>query len=114
MLWWGRRCIEIEKRLTWDDLKREIKSQFYPENVEYNSRRSLRKLKHKGTIKDYVKEFIRFMLGVTNMMEEERLFYFLDWLQSWVAQELQQRGVQDLNAVVSAAEKLKEYKRSNS
>ena len=37
-LWWCRRFLEIEKRTctinTWVDFKKEIKKQFYPEDVE--------------------------------------------------------------------------------
>ncbi|KAA0060753.1 uncharacterized protein E5676_scaffold451G00450 [Cucumis melo var. makuwa] len=33
---------------TWDSLKRELRSQFFPENVEILARRKLRELKHTG------------------------------------------------------------------
>ncbi|KAA0025806.1 uncharacterized protein E5676_scaffold447G00500 [Cucumis melo var. makuwa] len=33
---------------TWDALKRELRSQFFPENVEILARRKLRELKHTG------------------------------------------------------------------
>ncbi|TYK18537.1 uncharacterized protein E5676_scaffold119G00360 [Cucumis melo var. makuwa] len=38
---------------TWDTLKKELRSQFFPENV----RRKLRELKHTGSIREYVKQF---------------------------------------------------------
>lgn len=45
---------DIERNLctiaTWEDLKKELKSQFYPENVEYLARKSFQRLKHTGTI----------------------------------------------------------------
>ncbi|KAK3037410.1 hypothetical protein RJ639_030172 [Escallonia herrerae] len=45
---------DIEKGLctidTWDVFKKEIKSQFYPENVTYEARKKLRELKHKNNI----------------------------------------------------------------
>ncbi|KAK3013577.1 hypothetical protein RJ639_008756 [Escallonia herrerae] len=59
-LWWRRKHNDIEKGLctidTWDVFKKEIKRQFYPENVTYEARKKLRELKHKSSIHDYVKE----------------------------------------------------------
>ncbi|KAJ6806344.1 RNA polymerase beta'' chain [Iris pallida] len=81
MLWWRRRCMEAEKGLcsieTWKNLKK-IKSQFYPENVGFVTRWSLRQLKHTRTIKEYIAEFTRLMLAISSMGEEVRLFFFLD------------------------------------
>ncbi|KAK3021191.1 hypothetical protein RJ639_046605 [Escallonia herrerae] len=51
-LWWRRKHNDIEKGLctidTWDVFKKEIKRQFYPENVTYEARKELRELKHKS------------------------------------------------------------------
>ncbi|KAK3035993.1 hypothetical protein RJ639_031166 [Escallonia herrerae] len=59
-LWWRRKHNDIEKGLctidTWDVFKKEIKRQFYPENVTYEARKKLRELKHKSSIHDYVKD----------------------------------------------------------
>ena len=56
MLWWCRKHANIEKGLytitTWEDFKKELKKQFYPENVVYEARKKLRELKHKTTIVD--------------------------------------------------------------
>ncbi|KAK3024595.1 hypothetical protein RJ639_044219 [Escallonia herrerae] len=64
-LWWPRKHNDIEKGLctidTWDVFKKEIKRQFYPDNVTYEARKKLRELKHKSSIHDYVKE--RFIKG---------------------------------------------------
>ncbi|KAK3038074.1 hypothetical protein RJ639_031628 [Escallonia herrerae] len=59
-LWWRRKHNDIEKGLctidTWDVFKKEIKRQFYPENVTYDARKKLRELKHKSSIHNYGKE----------------------------------------------------------
>ena len=34
---------------TWEDFKREIKRQFYPEDVAYLARKNMRRLKHIGS-----------------------------------------------------------------
>ncbi|KAK2999748.1 hypothetical protein RJ639_024678 [Escallonia herrerae] len=53
-LWWHRKHNDIEKGLctidTWDVFKKEIKRQFYPENVTYEARKKLRELKHKTQV----------------------------------------------------------------
>ncbi|RVW20920.1 hypothetical protein CK203_109624 [Vitis vinifera] len=85
-LWWCRRFADIEKETctidTWDAFKIEIKRQFYPENVAYLARKSMKRLKHTGSIREYVKEFSTLMLEIPNMSEEELLFNFIDNLQS--------------------------------
>ena len=49
-LWWRRRFANMEKGFctieTWEDFKREIKKQFFLENVAYLARKNMRCLKH--------------------------------------------------------------------
>ncbi|RVW19712.1 Retrovirus-related Pol polyprotein from transposon 17.6 [Vitis vinifera] len=117
-LWWRRRFADIERGTctidTWDAFKREIKRQFYPEDVAYLARKSLKHLKHTGSIREYVKEFSTLMLEIPNMAEEELLFNFMDNLQSWAEQELRRRGVQDLATAMAVAESLVDYRRGDS
>ncbi|KAL6317267.1 hypothetical protein AAG906_030020 [Vitis piasezkii] len=81
-LWWRRRFADMEKGIctieTWEDFKREIKKQFYPEDVAYMARKNMRRLKHTGSICNYVKEFSSLMLEIPNVTEEELLFNFMD------------------------------------
>lgn len=118
MLWWRRRSADMERGTctinTWADFKKEIKRQFYPENVEYLARKSLKRLKHTGSIRDYVKEFSTLMLEITDMPEKDLFFNFMDGLQNWAELELQRRGVQDLATAMAVAESLVEFKRSES
>ncbi|RVW57945.1 hypothetical protein CK203_117631 [Vitis vinifera] len=99
---------------TWEDFRREIKRQFYPEDVAYLARKNMRRLKHTGSIRDYVKEFSSLMLEIPNMTQEELLFNFMDNLQGWAEQELRRRGVQDLATAMAIAESLTDYKRGDS
>ena len=86
-LWWLRRFMEIEKRIctidTWAEFKREIKKQFYLEDVGYIARRKIWHLKHTGSIRDYVKEFSSLMLEAPDMNEKELLFNFMENLKGW-------------------------------
>ncbi|WJZ91057.1 hypothetical protein VitviT2T_029267 [Vitis vinifera] len=117
-LWWRRRFADMEKGIctieTWEDFKREIKKQFYPEDVAYLARKNMRRLKHTSSIRDYVKEFSSLMLEIPNMTQEELLFNFMDNLQGWAEQELRRRGVQDLATAMAIAESLADYKRGDS
>ncbi|KAF2282309.1 hypothetical protein GH714_044060 [Hevea brasiliensis] len=66
MVWWRRRLLDIERGTctisTWDDFKKELKKQFYPENAAHEARAKLRRLSHKGNIREYVKEFMETLL----------------------------------------------------
>lgn len=59
--WWRLWCIGIENGLctidTYETIKKEIKFQFYSENIKFLARKSLRQLKYIGSVKNYVKEF---------------------------------------------------------
>jgi len=48
MVWWRRRYSDIERGTciinTWDEFKKELKRQFYPENAEEEARAKLRRL----------------------------------------------------------------------
>ena len=117
-LWWRRRFADMEKYICtiemWEDFKREIKKQFYLEDVAYLARKNMRHLKHIGSIRDYVKEFSSLMLEIPNMTENELLFNFMDNLQGWVEQELKRQGVQDLAIAMAVAKSLTNYKRGDS
>ena len=56
---------------TWEDFKREIKKQFYPEDVAYLARKNMRRLKHTGSIRDYVKEFSSLMLETPHVFPSQ-------------------------------------------
>ena len=84
---WRRKFVEMERKTctidTWVDFKKEIKKQFYPEDVEYMERKKINHLKHTGFIRDYVKEFSSLMLEAPGMVEKDLVFNFMDNLQSW-------------------------------
>ncbi|CAL1372981.1 unnamed protein product [Linum trigynum] len=113
MLWWRRTQGDINKGTcvmeSWDDFKREIKRQFYPENVEFEARSRLRRLAHEGEIRGYVKEFSELLLEIPDYTDKEAMFTFLDDLQPWAKLELQRRGVQSLAEAMAIAESLVEY-----
>lgn len=58
LLWWRQRFVGRGARPveTWDEFKRELKRQFYPESVEDLAMINLRRLKQRGSIREYVKE----------------------------------------------------------
>ncbi|KAJ7947141.1 Retrotransposon protein, putative, Ty3-gypsy subclass [Quillaja saponaria] len=94
-LWWRTKYVDIQDGRcvidTWEDLRRELKAQFFPENVEYIARRNLRELKQTGTIREYVKRFAGLMLDIRDMSEKDKMFYFLEGLKPWARAELQRQ-----------------------
>ena len=41
-----------------------------------------------GTVHEYVKKFLRLMLDIKDLSEEDKLFYFLERLKPWARTEL--------------------------
>ncbi|KAK4403123.1 RNA-directed DNA polymerase [Sesamum angolense] len=118
-LWWRTRLSDDasanwDKIETWDVLKKELKDQFFTLHTSWLARESLRKLKHVGTVRDYVKEFSSLMLDLWDMSEEDKLFNFLSGLQAWAQTELRCQGVKDLSSVIAAADRLVDFWVANS
>ena len=61
-LWWRTNVQDIENGLctidSWEDLKRELRDQFLPENVDHLAMEKLIALKQTGSIRDYVRQFL--------------------------------------------------------
>ncbi|KAL0295734.1 UNVERIFIED_CONTAM: hypothetical protein Scaly_3091000 [Sesamum calycinum] len=116
-LCWCTKYAEIQAnqvRLdTWALLREAIREQFFPENVEYNARRALRKLEHTGSMGDYVKTFSALMLDIRDMSEKDKLFTFMEGLKLWVRLELQRQRVIDLGSAMAAAERLTDFNPEN-
>ena len=60
-MWWKKKYDDLQHErctiATWADLKKEIKTQFFSENVAYLARCQLRELKQTDTVHEYVKKF---------------------------------------------------------
>ncbi|XP_062075961.1 uncharacterized protein LOC133780099 [Humulus lupulus] len=113
MLWWRRRHGEIGRKLcvmdSFEDFKRELKKQFYPENALDDAKGQLRRLKQTGGIREYVRDFTTLILEVPSTTEEDSQFNFIDGLQQWAKVELRRRNVQDLSSAIAVAESLTDY-----
>ncbi|KAK3042992.1 hypothetical protein RJ639_000969 [Escallonia herrerae] len=79
-LWWRKKYAEIEDvsciTNTWDILKHELKSQFFPENTALNMRKALLECKHTGSVWEYCQAFSALMLDINDMSTVDRLFFF--------------------------------------
>ncbi|PIN25087.1 hypothetical protein CDL12_02170 [Handroanthus impetiginosus] len=114
-LWWRTRLADDasanrEPISSWDVLKQELKEQFLPSNTSWLAREALRKLKHTGSVRDYVKEFSSLMLDIREMSEEDKLFNFMSGLQNWAQAELRRQGVKDLSSAIAAADRLLDFR----
>ncbi|KAK3012846.1 hypothetical protein RJ639_010346 [Escallonia herrerae] len=111
-LWWRKKYAEIKDGScinTWDILKRELKSQFFPENTAFNARKALLECKHIGSDREYCQAFSALMLDISNMSVVDRLFFFMEGLKPWARTELNRRRVNNLNEAIIAAESLSDY-----
>ena len=90
----------------WEILKKELKTQFLQRNSSWLARDGLQHLKQRSTVRAYIKEFSSLMLNIGNMVEEDKLHYFISGLKRWAQRELRRQNVQTLNSAVVAADKL--------
>lgn len=51
------------------------------------------------------------MLAISNMADEDRLFFFLDGLRPWANKQLVAQDVKDLNSAIALVKKLLERER---
>ena len=67
-LWWRMKYQEIQQGRcqveSWEDLRRELKSQFFPKNASSIARDKILDLKHTGSVREYVKKFAGYMLDI--------------------------------------------------
>ncbi|KAK3021489.1 hypothetical protein RJ639_045872 [Escallonia herrerae] len=112
-LWWRKKYAEIEDGScvinTWDILKQELKSQFFPENTAFNARKALLECKHTGSVREYCQAFSALMLDISDMSAVDRLFFFMEGLKPWARTELNRRRVNNLNEAIIAAKSLSDY-----
>ena len=95
-------------------LKKELKDQFLPNNAAWLARESMKNLRQKGTVRDYVKEFNSLLLDIKNISDEDKLFNFVSGLKPWAQAELRRQNVKDLTTAIAAADGLVDYKVGNS
>lgn len=112
-LWWRTKYDDIQKGRchinSWEDLRGELKTQFFLENVDYMAQKKLFNLKQIDQVIDYVKQFLALILNIHDMLEKETIFFFLERLKSWARTELQRQRVQDLGQAQDTAKRLPEY-----
>ncbi|KAK2997320.1 hypothetical protein RJ639_025868 [Escallonia herrerae] len=112
-LWWRKKYAEIEDGScvinTWEILKRELKSQFFPENTAFNARKALLECKQTGLVREYCQAFSALMLDISDMSAVDRLFFFMEGLKPWARTELNRRRVNNLNEAIIAVESLSDY-----
>ncbi|KAK2999224.1 hypothetical protein RJ639_023579 [Escallonia herrerae] len=109
-LWWRRRYTDRYDVKTWEKFKRELKRQFYPESVRNMAMINFRQLRQKGSIHEYVKEYLALMLEILEMSERQRLCFFTNELQQWVAIELQRREPHNLASAMVIVVRLEDFK----
>ncbi|GMJ01311.1 hypothetical protein HRI_003800300 [Hibiscus trionum] len=92
LLWWRRRCSEEKEQ-----------------GYSHWAQEKLHKLKHEGSILEYVRWFTKLKLQVTDMTEAEGLFAFKNWLKRWAKMELKRMRVEELSKVMVAYESIAKF-----
>lgn len=86
-LWWHSKVQDIENGLCsvdlWEYLKRELRYQFFAENIEYIAMEKLLALTQTSSIREYVRLFSALMLDIRGMLEKDKIFLFINALQQW-------------------------------
>ena len=62
-------------------------------------------LMHSSQVQDYIKTFLRFMLEIKYISEENRLYHFLKGLQPWVQSVVHRQNVQYIVVAIAVAKK---------
>lgn len=92
------------------EVKEELRAQFETGNQSWLARNQLMALMPFSRVQDYIKTFLRFMLEIKYMSEEDQLYHFLKGLQTWVQSELHRQNVQYLVVAIMVADKFLDYK----
>ncbi|KAA0065445.1 uncharacterized protein E6C27_scaffold17G001260 [Cucumis melo var. makuwa] len=71
----------VDVPLMWEELKKELRAQLFPEYVKFIARSKLREFRHMGTIRDYANQFSVVMLGFRDMSEKDKVFCFVEGLK---------------------------------
>ncbi|KAK3018917.1 hypothetical protein RJ639_005122 [Escallonia herrerae] len=72
---------------------------------------NLQRLRQKaGSIREYVKEYLALMLEIPEMSERQRLCFFINGLQQWIATELRRRELHNLASAMAIVKRLEDFK----
>lgn len=114
MLWWRHKESEIGKGSctinTWEQFHKQFKKTFSPNNVIYKAKRKFKELKQMRSIRAHVQEFTTLMLQISNLIDEDMLFHFMDGLQSWARMELECRQVMTIDEAITQDEALSDFR----
>ncbi|CAA7389239.1 unnamed protein product [Spirodela intermedia] len=114
-LWWLTRTEDLARPTieSWEDFVRELKKQFLPTNNACMAGEALRRLRHTGTVREYVKHFASLMLDVKNMSDEDKFLNFTSGFQNWAKVELRRQGARDVQSAMAMADALVDYRSSD-
>ena len=94
---------------SWENLKKELRDQFLPENAGHIAMEKLVALKHTRGIRDYVRQFSTLLLDIRDTSEKDKVFFFINGLQPLAKTKLHENKVQTLAAAMACAERLLDY-----
>ncbi|XP_019059506.1 PREDICTED: uncharacterized protein LOC109117174 [Tarenaya hassleriana] len=115
-LWWRRYLAERErgerKMDTWAQFKAELRRHFVPTNAADEARTRFRRLRHTGSLFDYIRDFTALRLEMHDLTDRDALFYFKDGLKDFARMEVNRRDAQTLEEAITIVESIPEYNQS--
>ncbi|KAK3027435.1 hypothetical protein RJ639_042075 [Escallonia herrerae] len=107
---WYFEAFNIDDEEEKEKSKHELKMQFYSENAEDMAMINLQLLRQRGSIREYMKEYLALMFEIPKMSKRHLLCFFADGLQQWIVTELRRREPHDLAFAMAIVERLEDFK----
>jgi hypothetical protein len=101
--WWER--LDVASRpTTWEAFAAALRKRFQPVTSADTARAKLLALAQgKTTVNEYIASFLRLLMAVPSMSEDDRLFQFLRGLRPQIAVQLRMQGVSTVDEAINKA-----------
>lgn len=104
--WWRYSESSGTKIRIWEEFCRELTAQFQPINSVKRARDQLAALKQIGSVQDYVARFRSITIKIPDLSEGDKVDKFVRGLKPHVQREVELRGLNTLDSIMSAAERV--------
>jgi hypothetical protein len=104
---WWRYCETSGRHIRiWAEFCRELTAQFQPINSVKRARDQLAALKQIGSVQDYIARFRSITLKIPDLSEGDKIDKFVRGLKPHVQREVELRGLDTLDSIMSTAERI--------
>jgi len=92
-VWWFTKVQANSIPTTWQQFVMELKAEFVPADYIRNARSKIRTLKQFKSVPEYLSEFRKIVLTITNIAEDEKLDKYLEGLREDIRLEVMKSSV---------------------